>query len=283
MMNSLSTDVIDKGDERPLRQVRPGKDLHQNVLVVSIPKSGTHLVDGAMRSLGYRTVGKMIWPKSGRPRAWNRRPFPEILRSLESDRSEKVCVITHHLPLVPGIQELLDRTHVRIVFNHRDPRGVALSQYHYLLGNTRLGVEGVTPTPFNLAYSKTLREISTLSERVDYLVFEMLPKIIERFFKDHLWLLHHPRVFKTSFETLVGPCGGGDGRGQCRTVEKLMNHLAETGEAQSIAEDLFDKNVRTFRNSRVDEWETFFSEKYLETIDDLYGDILDAYGYPRWC
>jgi len=158
-----------------------------------------------------------------------------------------------------------------LVFNYRDPRDVLVSLTHYLLASP-------SPNYWLMATASILKSLSTMHQRLDYLI-RCTPRFLDLAFRQHLWLLFHPAVCKVSFEELVGPRGGGSAIAQAWAVLKLMDHLSVEGDPESIASTLFSNEARTFRKGQIGSWRAEFSPGNIMEFNKRFGDLLKLYGY----
>ena len=94
------------------------------------------------------------------------------------------------------------------------------------------------------------------------------------------WLLASPHALSVRYEDLVGPLGGGSADRQHATVTRVLEHLGVSASVPALCDGLYG-GTKTFSVGRVDDWRDHFDDHALQRFEELFGDILDAYGYER--
>jgi hypothetical protein len=255
--------------------VRKGRA--ERVVLVSVPKSGTHLVSRLLEGLGYTLHWRLMHevPEVTEPESWSR----DLL-----EQPPGTCLIVHRLTpaLLPWAfaRDWHDGSSIRVLFHYRDPRDVVISGLHALLDPRRYS-RNLTAQSFILAEMLAAR--TSLRERLDFL-FEAPPGVAGAIdpmalFRKLTWLLLHPRVLSTRFEALIGPEGGGDAETQRREVERVAAHLGVDADPAAVAGGLFDPGSVTFRRGRIGQWRELFTPAQAAAFGERYGDILGRYGY----
>ncbi len=191
-----------------------------------------------------------------------------------------VCWVINQLDIkqVDGqfLREWSQTGEPRIIFNYRDPRDMLLSFVNFLCGKTGRGFSNYNDL---LPISEILNSKATLEDRLAY-------ALADRSFPglgDHqrmLWLLHHPKVCKTSFEELIGPRGGGSAQAQVRALSRVFEFLGVTDtEPAGVAGRLFNPDVFSFYRGQIGGWRQAFTPALARLVDDRFGEVLQAYGY----
>jgi hypothetical protein len=98
--------------------------------------------------------------------------------------------------------------------------------------------------------------------------------------RESTWLLLHPQILNLSYEELVGMNGGGDERAQLLAVMRMMLHLNAGGDPGVIARKAYKIDTPTFNKGRIDTWRDEFKPEHLKAFNDRFGDLLAVYGYP---
>ncbi|MCW6009378.1 hypothetical protein K1W54_33270 [Micromonospora sp. CPCC 205371] len=193
-----------------------------------------------------------------------------------------ICWVLHDFDIrtIDGafLREWTETGEPRIIFNYRDPRDITLSMVNFLCERTRGGLSSLN----NLgAFSTILRAKKSLDEQLSYaLADESFPSPGDQF-KRMLWLLHHPAVYKASYEELVGPQGGGSAESQLRATAGLVDFLgcAPEGSVEDIARSLYNPDAFTFFKGRTGAWRDVYNEEHRRLADARFGEILPMYGY----
>lgn len=242
------------------------------VIETSIPKSGTHLVKGALDSLGYRHLAHQ--PVN-----------PDVLLQFNEARIRPALnalkhgeFVTEHLRWTKALEDLLRDLQFRVLFVYRDPRAVCLSfiQYH-LKNNFRFG-DFMRLLPDNRARIMAVlngiadHESSTGCGRAP------LGEIYDAFYP---WK-NSPSVWAASFEELVGAGGGGSDARQIEAVRRLITHLGLEATDERIriaASRVFDPKAATFRSGRAGGWRNELSSDEIHLLNSRLERQILEWGY----
>jgi hypothetical protein len=332
-------------DQQAGQPVPPEGRQAERVILVSMMKSGTHLITELMAALGYRMYGhvrvrpetKPVLDRDSRWRvaemvydaeklaalktqpesafnaatdqawetlalSWQRRlgmPLTswygselvdgrlaeEAARrtagSSFSDTPAGICWVLHDFDVtkIDGsfLREWTETGEPRIIFNYRDPRDTLLSMVNFLCGRTKEGLSAFN----NLrAFSAILLSKESLAEQLSYALADGYFPCQARDFRRLRWLLHHPNVCKVSFEELVGANGGGSQESQLDSIARINSFLGVTDRsAEDMADMLFNRNAFSFFQGQIGSWRQAFTAEHRRIAEDIFGDILPAYGY----
>jgi hypothetical protein len=242
--------------------------------VVSLHKSGTHLVLRLVEELGY-----------------HRRFFePPLLEDVERDAADvflakmekDAAYFLHECPIAGFRRPILEHWRAyddpKFIFNYRDPRAVLLSQVNYLRQQHRRG--SFSGTPYHLLFSDVLQAQSTEREALD-VALQCMGDYLTASFLGSVWMLHHPRVLALRYERLVGARGGGRAEDQIEDVSSTLRHLGLRGDADAIAARLFDPSQATFHRGSAEAWRDVYTPAQLGLFEQRYGHLLDIYGYSH--
>jgi hypothetical protein len=192
-----------------------------------------------------------------------------------------ICWVLHELDIrkIDGafLREWSETGEPRVIFNYRDPRDVLLSTINFACGHTKGGLSAIN----NLrAFTSILLAKRSLEERLTYaLTDESFPCQVGDY-KRMFWLLHHPSVYATSFEELVGSNGGGSAESQLRATAGLMDFLGATAHApEDVAEGLFNRDAFTFFKGQIGTWREVFTDEHRRLAETRFGEVLPLYGY----
>lgn len=237
------------------------------IFSVSIPKSGTHLLERAL-CLHPALYRKLIPTVSdGNIDRW--RGLDGLLSRLGPGQ-----VIVSHLRFQRGYPEILDRRGTRTIFLVRDPHDIVISQVHYVSkrADHRLHeVFGRIPDfkdKLKLAIAgDAAQAVPSIGQRLDYFAG---------------WLDAGCLVVR--FEDLVGETGGGDEDRQRECVRSIYHHvgLVDDGRLiEAVSGRLFSADSPTFRKGAIGQWIGVFDDELANLFDHVVGNRAVAFGYPQ--
>jgi hypothetical protein len=274
-------------------------------IVVSIPKTGTHMVYKLMETIGYQVMG-VTKPTVDRTDQYDMLQLLAWAANLGWDDMEhtlrrippflgwrmnqlfqqdfgalphNLCVTTHDFRLERLEPEFIvkwaETGHPRIFFNYRDPRDQLISFVNFLCG--KAAGPDFNRVKIQVVWTEILRGLPTLEERLMVAICDPSFPWCNAF-NESMWLLHHPAVCKIRYEDLVGSRGGGSDAAQVKTVARVLAHLDCNYDAEAIADQLYG-GTATFAKGRTGSWRDVFTTAHLQAFNKRYGDILRVYGY----
>lgn len=278
-------DVLARGERAP------------TTVLVCIQKSGSHLVHRGVEPLGYEIVGdgaRKSYAKihkalqnEGITRYDSSIPFDFFVRNFGAPG---VALSTHGLRVEPdtnarqlggvispdafpegALWNWIKTGEPPIVFGYRDPRDVIVSMIYYLMGDP-------SASHWQMLTAQILAALPTMHARIDYII-RCVPSYLDVAFRQHVWLLYHPRVCKLSFEELIGERGGGSEMAQEFALLRLLDQVRVSGDPKLLARQLFSDSVRTFRKGQIGAWREEFSSANRDEFMRRYGDLVELYGY----
>ncbi|WP_329145008.1 hypothetical protein OIU91_10325 [Streptomyces sp. NBC_01456] len=205
---------------------------------------------------------------------------PRINSTRFDQTPEGLCWIWHDLDMskVDGnfIGEWCDTGEPPVILNYRDPRDALVSLINFVEGKTAKGFGNFYERKI---FNAILPTKATMPEKIDYALRDpYFPGRSE--FEKSLWLLNHPGVCKVRYEDLAGPQGGGDSTLQVQAVERVLKHVGATQyDAEGIASRIYNTDSWSFHKGRIGKWREAFSEENTRLFQEIYGDILEQYGY----
>jgi Sulfotransferase domain len=248
----------------PRRIANPGAP---KVYCVSIPKSGTHLLERALclHPKLYRKLVPTISDENiGRYNGFNR-----LLRRLRPGQ-----IIVSHLRYQDRYRESLDQQAARGIFLIRDPHAIVVSQAHYV-ARTR----SHRNHEFFLAQPSVKHRVRiAITGDAEHRV----ASIAERLEAFSGWLDAGCLVVR--FEDLIGPEGGGDRTVQIAALRSIYEFLgidAPDALVVSVARTLFSSASPTFRTGTVGEWRDSFDADLERLISEVASEAMTRYGYGR--
>jgi len=269
---AADTVILDSGDaELPgallrlvdlphLRVLAPVTKHHfsrQPLFLVSIPKSGTHLVNKMAEVMGYE-LG-IVHDEFVHPGKWYCVEYTNthtVARDffVDSVRRAPFGNRYHAFAASPAI------------FVYRNPLDVLVSEanYYHLEGRT--------------SFAGYLSHLS-FEERVHRLIDDrwLLGSIRERIGGFAPWL-DFQNVIPISFEEVIGPKGGGSREEQLALIWSLQLKLQVPGAPRAIADRIFGDSP-TFYQGRIGAWRASLKPEHLARIRALDQDFMQAFGY----
>jgi hypothetical protein len=230
------------------------------LFLISIPKSGTHLLYELVRAFGY-AGGIVANAAAVRPGQWY---------CVEYSNSHTSA--PHFFDLVRQ-NPFGNRDHPFMrnpaIFIYRNPRDVLVSEANYCHkdGNSALAGYWARFSP---------------QERLLRLIDD--PWLIGNF-RDRMgefvpWL-EMPNVIPVSFEELIGPKGGGDAAVQRRLIWSLQLKLQIPGSPHAFADQVFNPRSPTFFAGKIGAWHRSFSPEVEKCYSALPQDFQAEFGYAR--
>jgi hypothetical protein len=206
------------------------------------------------------------------------------LRTADSSYTEMpagVCLVLHEFDIknIDGafLRDWSETGEPKIIFHYRDPRDVILSMVNFVSGQTKGGLSAIN----NLrAFRSIMLAKPDLDERLTYALTDESFPCQAADYKRMLWMLHHPNVYTTSFEGLVGPNGGGSEETQLSSTAGLLDFLGATGHTpEDVVKSLFNRDAFTFFKGQIGGWRDVFSDEHRRITDTRFGEVLRLYGY----
>lgn len=233
-----------------------------NILLIPLYKSGSHLLKNVLKQAGLENVSISN---------------PCVMEDFETLESHQY-IATHHPPGL-SVYNHIELNTVKVIFNYRDPRDVAVSTLNFVHWESKKSafhkVEFLKKVYAECFDSKDalLESIIRSDKHIPY-IYDISSQ-----FRLTRGLLFHPNVYKIRFEDLIGEQGGGDFYRQVQAVRGLLEFLELPGDAEAIAQKAFDTKSKTFNKGQVGQWKDVFKQHHKDLFNKLYSDILQDYGY----
>lgn len=250
----------------PPKLVRRLTNRHQpRVLVVSLPKAGTHLVERAL--LLHSPLYRALLPTLNEENLKDHGGLQSILARMRPGQ-----VLVSHLPFRPEWHSEIRNMQVKTVFMKRDPRDIIVSNMFYLKKRTDHRLHKV------LADQTTDRDrLRLLVNGQPNLEIRGIDQVLSRF---EGWL--HVADSVIAYEDLIGPRGGGEKERQAATIRTLFADIdlsVPEGMIARTLDGLFSSASPTYRKGTIGQWQEFLDEELVEDLWNLAGDLFAAYGY----
>lgn len=239
------------------------------VILVAVPKCGTHLVRRLLNVSGMRAAREIFYNTEETVRI-----LDDMLAACRGD-----ALVTH----LQARREYLEvaRAHgARVVFITRDPRDQVVSHaFHYRLHEEH---------PLHPYFRD---EVPELDDAILAVIRGIGPgpwghlADVDTFFRMFLPWRERDGVYHTTFERLVGPAGHGAADAQRSEVEAILAHIgfpvATRAAARAVATRVFSKVSPTFRRGQIGSWREHFTARHRAAFKEVAGPLLIDLGYER--
>lgn len=245
------------------------KALSKPILLTSIPKSGTNLVD--------RLISNITRLEIQRCSSLTKLDECEIAELGEQFFYEA------HAPYSPNNYSLVKQKQLKVILVLRDPRAVLVSYAHWLKKGLGHQLEPNWPTLHDLPVDEVITHFITAYPTKGP---EIAPyTTMAEFYDLFLGWQHYNDCYVTTFEKLVGPKGGGtavDQENEVKAVAAFLGYTLTTDEIQAICSNLFG-GTNTFRVGQIGSWKTELSQAHKAALKAMPGfnELLIKLGYEQ--
>lgn len=235
----------------------------KKVVFVTIPKSGTWLLDKAVEHLSGQFPRPLETLQTG----------PLQVQSLETYLSETdfPSYITHLFPSTNQIQTFSSQRFTKVLLI-RDPRDVMISFLYHLVHQN--------PWPYTrISNFHNFAQLTFDEQLEQVLLFPPLgPR--ESILQASAWM-KDPDVHVIRFEDLVGKAGGGSDEAQLATLAtlaQLMGLEVSQEKLKEVASTLFG-GTRSFHKGQIGAWKSGYNEENKKLFKFLLGQATIDLGY----
>jgi hypothetical protein len=257
----LAAQLLEYLDTDRCRLLAPITQYHfksRPLFLISIPKSGTHLLYEFAHTLGYEHG--FTCPIL---------PDPGIWYFIQSEHSHTRA--TDFLGETPWHAPFANRHHPFVrspaLFIYRNPLDILISEANwYHQDGTNVFAGYFSGLSFEERLLKLIDDpwlLGTIRDRVGAFI---------------AWL-DLPNVIPVSFEEIVGSKGGGDATRQLRLIWSLQLKLQVPGAPAAFAKTIFNPNSPTFRAGQIGGYRTKLTPQAQRKFLALPQDFMTAYGY----
>ena len=235
------------------------------ILIVSIQKCGTHLIQNVLSKIGFEGVG-----------------FGKNCELADLRKLRQSQYMWTHYPPADSVLSAIEGGDfsIRIILNYRDPRDAVVSWFYWLHPNntkiTHFCREYVKKTYTSFS-DEQLLEMFIKNEKFRPCEYNVL-----EYFKLSRALLFHPQILKIRYEDLIGESGGGEKSLQEKSIQNLFEFIGldtECMDISKIAGSAFDKKSETFRKGVIGDFNSVFTKRTMDLFNENYADVLIQYGY----
>lgn len=258
----LSKQLLSCVDQDNVVILAPITDWHfsrKPLFVVSIPKSGTHLVYELAGALGYHAGVEA--PEFPLGQTWYCIEYSNshtVARDFFVDTVRRSPFGNRHHSFMRS----------PTLFMYRHPLDILVSEAHYYHQDGKTAFAGwLDEADFDARVTRLFEDnwlLGSLRERIG----GFLP-----------WL-DFPNVISLSFEELIGAAGGGSDVDQLKLIWSIQLKLQAPGDPREIASHLFNPNSATFRFGQLGGYKKFLSSSCVSDFTGQNKDILAKFGYP---
>jgi len=271
-LNSSSPNIIITDDD-PTEMLQNYFDKHSGVVLakvgkkyfkkqplflISIPKSGTHLLFELVKAFGYKKGG--VCPSNPKNGYWY---YTEYSNSHTSAK--------HFFNDTVYSSDFGNRDHPFVtspaLFIYRNPLDIVASEANYYHKSTKTSFSGYLA---NLTYSERLTRL--INDKW------LLGSIRDRISQFIGWTYFN-NIVPLSFEELIGDSGGGSDSVQKQLVWSIQLKLQVPGKPNRFSSQIFNKNSDTFFKGQIGGYKEQFEAKHFEMFKTLDSDFMDELGY----
>ncbi len=279
------------------------KLLQKPVMLITIPKSGTHLLEKSLYLMDskifcynyHRKKNFLYWWKKNKSRSnsplnhWkgNLHPLivPKIISYIKSSYSYKKTAYRSHLYYNNEYDKFLNSKNFRKILLLRDPRAVLVS----FANMVKDGFESDHYIDFedlllDLIDGRQKHYIPWAASKHSAYPFIWKVGMFD-FYKKYLPFIDTKNCLIVRFENLVGAKGGGSDEFQAHEIKLIAQHVGLALDDTKVAEimrDLFGESA-TFYQGTVDGWKKYFTPTIKEAFKNVPGadELLIALGYEK--
>lgn len=257
----------------PLRSFAENPTERNDFFLISIPKSGTHMLTKLLIMLT-DLKHRPVYTIGIAPAALNDQQFEDFM--VNSKNSNQFAYgHTNPNAYSPFFMRFGEAhpEYVQIV-QIRDLRDVIISYMHYVSDAIKQELGGNPSNDEMLTHMLNITE-STASMS------------LERYVQYGITWANLPNIVLIHFEDLVGPKGKGSADAQKETILNLVSKLnisLSEEKLEYIVDNLFGNMSGppsgTFRKGQIGEWQDYFKPNHMKLFNEKWGHYQTALNYP---
>lgn len=235
------------------------------IVSISIPKSGTHLLERILCLFPglYRQFRRKV--HMGNIEAYG--GLAAILPTLKRGQ-----LLTTHLSYTPERETLLREFGTRSIFLFRDPRDIVVSDVFYIMRRrSHHAREALMSRP-------TVRDRIILCIEGDATL--RIPPCRNRLREFQGWLESDALTLR--FEDIIGSAGGGSDEAQEARLRQLWDFVGLADlpfPGARLTAHVYSDASPTFRKGSIGQWRELFDREIKDLFKKCANDMLVAYGY----
>lgn len=259
--DELAGMLHDLSSSASIKVLAPVTDRHwtrQPLFLISIPKSGTHLLYSLAEIMGYEPGLEFgDFPAPGKWYCLEYSNSHTVARDFFIDSVRRAPFGNRHHPFMSS----------PAIFIYRNPLDILVSEANYYHRDGKTSFAG---------YLSRL----SFEERIERLVDDrwLLGSIRERVGQFLPWL-EFPNVIPVSFEELIGPAGSGSRAEQENLVWSLQLKLQVPGDPAQIGDKVFDPGSPTFFQGQIGGFRSALTPASMDKFSALPQDFMEDLGY----
>ena len=237
-------------------------------ILISIPKSGTHLLMRCIELLSdsqFKFTGDITIP----------RYIDVCLSNLPSQ-----TLLVSHIPCTHDFSYAIRKHQAKVLFIYRDPRDQLVSYAYYIRKNDcSRAPHQAWPMAQNMSFEQIIDSLISGKD-----LYHFFPGItgVEEFYRALMPWTHFENCLVIRFEDLIGPQGGGSQEAQYATIKAIAHYLdiapLTEEKIQYVMSNLFGGGS-AFRLGQIGSWKTTFSKQQKENFNKVAGQSLIDLGY----
>ncbi len=250
------------------RQVSSLPKESENIIVVSIPQSGTHLVGKIVDKINEK-ANRHFWQGCKQYTTVDQNEITDFITQKKSHYSTHAFCNSHNY-------ELVEKNKLKVIVMIRDPRDIIVSRAFWWRKHSDIFVHYA-----NLSVDEAITSLIK-----SYIVPGPTGEnheTLKEYYDSYLSWSAYPNHLITKFEDLIGAHGGGNAitqQDEIVRIAKFMNLPHTTLEAQSISSQIFGKGD-TFRKGKIGSWKEYFTPEQKQLFKEVAGDLLIELGYEK--
>lgn len=241
----LISSTVASGNEINLDEIE-----NTHFAVISIPKSGTHLL---LKLLSILTNTKQLITTY---KTW----YQLDERTMHNFLTKPFLLKAHIIHINENIMQI-NKSNIKTCFLYRDPRAQIVSSAFFIV-----------------------KELPVFAKFDLNVIIDKLITEIDHFYHLFLPWQFEPYIYTTTFEKLIGENGGGSQDAQLQEIIAIANHVGvqiDLQQALDISKQLFG-GTPTFREGQIDSWKKYFLERHKEAFKNGPGQkLLELLGYEK--
>jgi hypothetical protein len=239
-----------------------GRFIGPRVIINSVPKSGTNLVQEILHQF---------------PRLRGR-----VMKTITSEMSEDALldkiasirrgeVMPAHIFFDEKISRLMCERNIKMIFVVRDFRDAMLSHINY-----------IDQIDISHPHHRVFSELKNMDEKIDACLlgvkdkFQSWPNLVRGF---RGWV-NSKNVMLVHFEDLIGEYGGGSKEAQRAVVLEMAEFLGlKLPDVQKVIQNMYNKNGLTFNAPEIGKWKRKFNQHQIERINSFLLDDIQYFSH----
>ncbi len=239
------------------------------VVLNSLPKSGTHLIETFFFELpnishyGGRTIMMNTHDNS----------IESGIKKLS--KVGKGQFVPAHIQYDDVVYKLFKENQFKVIQMIRDPRDVLISHWLY--------VKNLDKTHKAHAYISGIKNDFEQFKAIvvgEEGIIEPFSNVASKFYG---WL-NKSDILVVRFEDLVGSKGGGSDAVQLKVVKSIAQHIGFSSAAEdlkTLTSKIFSTKSSTFNTGTIGKWKKVFNQEHKDLCKAKIQHILELYGYEK--